>query len=217
MRVPTSAETARRRVAHQALVASALLRVSCLRIRGGRARGNQNFYPPPSAPGFFLSCEKLGWELTSSSGATRRPMPQHACSDKRGNSSPPCCASSPCGVCIVVRWRFADTGRAGARQPKFLPPSLGPRVFPELREARLGADQLVRSDEKTKAPACVFRQARKQLAAVLRIKPLWRLHCCALAVCGYGEGGREATKISTPPPSAPGFFLSCEKTGWGAD
>ena len=23
----------------------------------------------------------------------------------------------------------------------------------------------------------------KQLAAVLRIKALWRLHCCALAVC----------------------------------
>ena len=32
----------------------------------------------------------------------------------------------------------------------------------------------------------------QQLAAVLRIKALWRLHCCALLFCGYGEGGREA-------------------------
>ena len=30
-------------------------------------------------------------------------------------SSRPCCASTPWGVCIVSRWRFADTGRAGAR------------------------------------------------------------------------------------------------------
>jgi hypothetical protein len=34
----------------------------------------------------------------------------------------------------------------------------------------------------------------KQLATVLRIKPLCRLHCCALVVCGYGEGGREAQR-----------------------
>ena len=34
----------------------------------------------------------------------------------------------------------------------------------------------------------------QQLAAVLRIKPLCRLRCCALVVCGYGEGGREALK-----------------------
>lgn len=27
---------------------------------------------------------------------------------------------------------------------------------------------------------------------MLRIKPLWRLHCCALAVCGFGKGRREA-------------------------
>jgi hypothetical protein len=33
----------------------------------------------------------------------------------------------------------------------------------------------------------------KQLAAVCRIKPLCRLRCCALAVCGFREGGREAT------------------------
>jgi hypothetical protein len=30
----------------------------------------------------------------------------------------------------------------------------------------------------------------KQLAAVCRIKALRRLHCCALAVCGFGEGDR---------------------------
>ena len=40
---------------------------------------------------------------------------------------------------------------------------------------------------------------------MLRIKPLWRRRCCALAVCGYGEGGREATKSSTPVPVPPGF------------
>jgi hypothetical protein len=32
----------------------------------------------------------------------------------------------------------------------------------------------------------------KQLAAVCRIKALRRLRCCALPVCGFGEGGREA-------------------------
>ena len=40
---------------------------------------------------------------------------------------------------------------------------------------------------------------------VCRIKPLCRLRCCALVVCGYGEGGREATEISTPLPRPPGF------------
>jgi hypothetical protein len=32
-----------------------------------------------------------------------------------GNSAPSCCASRPCGVCVVARQLFADTGRAGAR------------------------------------------------------------------------------------------------------
>ena len=41
----------------------------------------------------------------------------------------------------------------------------------------------------------------KQLAAVCRIKALWRLRCCALPVCGFGEDA----EISTPVPSAPGF------------
>jgi hypothetical protein len=36
---------------------------------------------------------------------------------------------------------------------------------------------------------------------VLRIKALWRLRCCALAVCGFREGDRWTyTKISTPVP-----------------
>ena len=45
----------------------------------------------------------------------------------------------------------------------------------------------------------------QQLAAVCRINPLGCLRCCALAVYGYEEGGREATKISTPVRPAPGF------------
>ena len=39
----------------------------------------------------------------------------------------------------------------------------------------------------------------KQLAAVLRIKPLCPLRCCALVVCGYGEGVREADTASKDP------------------
>ena len=31
---------------------------------------------------------------------------------------------------------------------------------------------------------------------MLRIKPLWRRRCCALVVCGYGEGGREALEAA---------------------
>ena len=46
----------------------------------------------------------------------------------------------------------------------------------------------------------------KQLAAVLRIKALWRLNCCSLAVYGFGEGDRAGnTKNFYPRPSAPGF------------
>jgi len=36
----------------------------------------------------------------------------------------------------------------------------------------------------------LFSSDGKHLVAVCRIKPLWRLHCCALPVCGFGEGGR---------------------------
>ena len=41
--------------------------------------------------------------------------------------------------------------------------------------------------------------------AVLRIKAVCRLRCCALLFCGFREGGREATKISTPLPQPRGF------------
>ena len=55
-------ETVRRRVSHQGVEMSALLRVACLRFRGGRASGiYQNFYPRSVRPGFFLSYRKLGW------------------------------------------------------------------------------------------------------------------------------------------------------------
>jgi hypothetical protein len=44
-----------------------------------------------------------------------------------------------------------------------------------------------------------------QLAAVLRIKPLWRWCCCALVVWGYGEGGREGNPNFYPRPVRPRF------------
>jgi hypothetical protein len=40
--------------------------------------------------------------------------------------------------------------------------------------------------------ALLLSSTGKQLAAVCRINALWRLHCCALGVCGFGEGRREA-------------------------
>jgi hypothetical protein len=46
-------ETARRRVAHQGVAAAALLRVSCCRISGGRARGLPKFRPPSLGPEVF--------------------------------------------------------------------------------------------------------------------------------------------------------------------
>ena len=77
-------------VAHQALVAAALLRVSCLRIRGGRARGKPKFLPPPSlSPGFFPSCGKPGWH--------------HRGGRRSATARPPCYASSPCGGGVVAR------------------------------------------------------------------------------------------------------------------
>jgi len=51
-----------------------------------------------------------------------------------GNSSPPCVASRHCGVCIVAHWLFADSGRVGARLPKFLPPSCPPQVLLSLQK-----------------------------------------------------------------------------------
>jgi hypothetical protein len=54
----------------------------------------------------------------------------------------------------------------------------------------------------------------KQRAAVLRIKALRRLRGCALPVCGFGEGDRPAPKFLPPRPVRPGFFLSCDFSGW---
>ena len=45
------------------------------------------------------------------------------------------------------------------------------------------------------APASPALINGKQLAAVCRIKPLWRLRCCALPVCGFGEGERAASGV----------------------
>ena len=42
----------------------------------------------------------------------------------------------------------------------------------------------------------------RQLAAVCRIKPLWRLCCCALPVCGFGEGERPDRVNMTTRPTA---------------
>src|SRR6516164_9740424 len=57
------------------------------------------------------------------------------------------------------------------------------------------------SCEKAKARQSVDG---KQLAAVLRIKALWRLHCCALPVLCWGGAGAPESEISTPVPSGPG-------------
>jgi hypothetical protein len=52
----------------------------------------------------------------------------------------------------------------------------------------------------------------KQLAAVLRIKALRRLHCCALLVLCWGAAGMPGKNQNFDPrPLRPGFFLSCGK------
>jgi hypothetical protein len=104
---------------------------------------------------------------------------------------------------------------------KFLPPPSTPRVFPELREPRLAALGRSASTPRPGRASSRWETARrgvslqsprarphpvkgavrgrrqpnadgKQLAAVFRIKPLRRLHCCGLTVCGCGEGERLA-------------------------
>ena len=62
--------------------------------------------------------------------------------------------------------------------PKFLPPSRPP--------------PLLQSCEKLGWHAVAYSRDGKHLAAVCRIKALWCLHCCPLAVCGFGEGDRQA-------------------------
>ena len=54
----------------------------------------------------------------------------------------------------------------------------------------------------------------KQLAAVCRIKALWRLHCCGLPVLCWGRAGASGGQNFYPRPLRPGFFLSCGKLAW---
>jgi hypothetical protein len=63
----------------------------------------------PSAPGFsrvgsrqhhVAAQRSLPDEETNSPPSRRQP-------NSRGNSSPPCVASSPCCGCIVARWLFS--------------------------------------------------------------------------------------------------------------
>ena len=85
-------------------------------------------------------------------------------------------------------------GGRPCRKPIFLPPSGPPRVFPELW--KLPSRESVR----------LLSLNGKQLAAVCRIKALWRLRCCALPVCGFEEGDRLATNQNFYPRlSRPGF------------
>ena len=88
-------------VSHQAFVASALLRVACLRILGGRPPTTKSSTPVPSTPGFP--------ELRTPRARQLRLLLL------TGNSSPVCVASTPCGVCIVARYVFADSGSKGLR------------------------------------------------------------------------------------------------------
>ena len=105
-------------------------------------------------------------------------------------------------ACLRIR------GVRAPAKPKFLPPSCPPPSFPELRrvptlvvrhaetscEPDWRPDQLRHSaGERGASTACPEPVANgKQLAGVCRIKALWRLHCCALPVCGFGEGERPA-------------------------
>ena len=89
--------------------------------------------------------------------------------------------------------RSALARKNEAHVPKFLPPFLRPRVFPELRT--LGWQQRGwRPAQETPAGKRSRRNATlfdgKHLATVCRINALWCLPCCALPVCGFGEGER---------------------------
>jgi hypothetical protein len=78
------------------------------------------------------------------------------------------------GQVLVVPTLFRVANCCCRGRPKFRPPSLSPRVFPELRQARLAPSR---------------GGAVQQLAAVLRIKPLRRLRCCALLFADTGRAG----------------------------
>jgi len=68
--------------------------------------------------------------------------------------------------------------------------------------------------ERSKVGRSAILVNGKQLAAVCRIKPLRRLHCCALPVLCWGGAGVPGNPNFYPRPFRPGFFLSCEKLAW---
>jgi hypothetical protein len=86
-----------------------------------------------------------------------------------------------CAEGLVRTWQRA-LGEA-----RLLPLVVAPILAGEARASHPGLDG--------KQLAAALLVDGKQLAAVLRIKALWCLRCCALAVCGYGEGGREAAAM----------------------
>src|SRR6516162_7154421 len=59
-----------------------------------------------------------------------------------GNNSPPCVASSPCGVCIVAGCSFCNGEEREHRlSQNFYPRSLRPQFFPSCGEAELAASR----------------------------------------------------------------------------
>jgi len=115
--------------------------------------------------------------------------------------------------CGLPRFGWGRSGSAG--QPKFLPPSFGPRFCPELREAGLAAS---RGDAVHPHPAVCWRKALpvrrvhpalldgKQPTAVCRIKALWRLHCCGLPRFVWGRSGSAGQPKFLPPSPRPQVF-----------
>ena len=91
---------------------NALWRLRCCALPvcgfGGRGLGKTQISTPvPSAPGFP--------ELRRVRARQLRLL------SLMGNSLPPCVASTPCGVYIVARCLFADSGRVTVRQgPSFI-------------------------------------------------------------------------------------------------
>jgi hypothetical protein len=53
----------------------------------------------------------------------------------------------------------------------------------------------VHLEAAARVPGSAKRQGAEELAVVCRIKALRRLHCCALPVGGFREGGREVATV----------------------
>src|SRR5262249_56581564 len=93
--------------------ASALLRVACLRIWGGRPSGRPSgtkisapVCPAQAFPELRRSRTLVLIQLCRPVDVT------DFATSSTGNTSLPCVASRPCGVCVVARCLFADLGRA---------------------------------------------------------------------------------------------------------